>query len=149
MAQLLHFDPSKRIKMKPIKSDKVPITKEMLFGVRNELSAKIAGQSARTTRVEKRMDTIEKRMDALEKRMGNLEKRMDNLEQSMANLILEMQRLTAEVHRIGLLVEQQNANNRYVLDGYAMIYDRQDKLDDRQIKFEQALNKYILSQKDM
>lgn len=31
--------------------------------------------------------------------------------------------MKSEIHRIALLVEEQNAKNTYVLDGYAQIYD--------------------------
>lgn len=40
-------------------------------------------------------------------------------------------RLQADIHRIALLVEDQNARNKFVLDGYASIYDRQEKLESR------------------
>lgn len=31
--------------------------------------------------------------------------------------------MRSEIHRIGLLVEEQNACNKYALDGYAQLYD--------------------------
>lgn len=43
----------------------------------------------------------------------------------------EFQGLKAEVHRIGLLVEEQNARNIFVLDGYQQIYHSQKDLSDR------------------
>lgn len=39
----------------------------------------------------------------------------------------EFHNLRAEVHRVALLVEEQNARNRFVMDGYAQLYDLIDK----------------------
>ncbi|MBX3020949.1 MAG: hypothetical protein KF799_04675 [Bdellovibrionales bacterium] len=35
----------------------------------------------------------------------------------------DLSSLKSELHRIGLLVEEQNARNKYVLDGYAQLYE--------------------------
>jgi hypothetical protein len=39
------------------------------------------------------------------------------------------QEIKADVHRIGLVVEQQRAENRFALDGYTNLYDRVAKLE--------------------
>jgi hypothetical protein len=33
--------------------------------------------------------------------------------------------LTAQIHRLGVLMEEQNARNAFVLDGYASLFERQ------------------------
>lgn len=35
----------------------------------------------------------------------------------------EMHGMKSELHRVALLVEEQNARNKYVMDGYAQLYD--------------------------
>ena len=35
----------------------------------------------------------------------------------------DIHQIKSELHRVALLVEEQNARNKYVMDGYAQIYD--------------------------
>jgi len=41
----------------------------------------------------------------------------------------DAEKVLAAVHRVGLLVEEQNARNKYVLDGYTSLSDRLDKVE--------------------
>jgi hypothetical protein len=42
-------------------------------------------------------------------------------------------KVISEVHRIGLLVEEQNARNKFVLDGYTSLSDRLDKAENKNL----------------
>lgn len=35
----------------------------------------------------------------------------------------KIEEVKSEVHRVALLVEEQNARNKYVMDGYAQLYE--------------------------
>lgn len=70
----------------------LPVTRSMLYGVRDELAARI--------------DETNARIDQLSARMDQLSARMDQLEASTR----------ASARRIETLVEEQESRNRVVLD---------------------------------
>ena len=142
----------------PRKSKDIPVTQEMLFEVRDELTFKISALEtsvmgeintlslrtdlrfqqvdwrfekleARMDALEVRMDDIEQRMERLEQRMENLEHRMEHLEKRMDRLESKIDLMRSEIHRIALLVEEQNSRNKFVLDGYAQIHRRQGEFE--------------------
>ena len=45
------------------------------------------------------------------------------LKSQFGHLKADFGQLKSELHRVALLVKEQNARNRYVMDGYAQIYD--------------------------
>jgi hypothetical protein len=53
-----------------------------------------------------------------------MEERLNHrMDSGFQGLRSEMHSMKSEMHRIALLVEEQNARNKYVMDGYAQIYD--------------------------
>ncbi len=48
------------------------------------------------------------------------------LNSNRSEMNAKFEKLLSEVHRIGLLVEEQNARNKFVLDGYTSLSDRID-----------------------
>lgn len=48
-------------------------------------------------------------------------------ESNFSKLLGEMQQVLSEVRRVGVLVEEQNARNKFVLDGYTLLSDRLDQ----------------------
>ena len=59
--------------------------------------------------------------------------RFEQVGASIADVKSGLEKVLAEVHRVGLMVEEQNARNKYVLDGYTSLSDRLDKVE-KQIK---------------
>jgi hypothetical protein len=55
-------------------------------------------------------------------RFKEVDARFDKVDSSFLKVL-------AEVHRIGLMVEEQNARNKFVLDGYTSLSDRLDKVE--------------------
>lgn len=45
------------------------------------------------------------------------------MESGFLSLRADIHEIKSEFHRVALLVEEQNARNKYVMDGYAQIYD--------------------------
>jgi hypothetical protein len=43
----------------------------------------------------------------------------------------QLHKMAAEISRVGLLVEEQNANNRLVLEGLSGLFHRQDRVEKR------------------
>jgi chromosome segregation ATPase len=115
----------------------------------NGTDEKFLGLEQRLDRVEIRLDKLEVRMDSLERRMDRLEERMDGLGQRMDRLEFEIKKgfseikemilgLTPQVHRQTALYEEQNSCNRFVLDGYAQLYEEQKKINARLERLETA-----------
>jgi chromosome segregation ATPase len=120
MAQVLQFAPAKRSKMKPQKSDQVPITKEMLYGVRSELSAKIAGQSARTTQLTKNLKSFEDRMNA---KFDGVVSRFDGIDARLNGIDARFESIDARFESIDARFESIDAR----LNGMDKRFDAMDK----------------------
>lgn len=87
------------------KSDDIPATKKMLEETRDELKSSI-------TSVKLDISSVRQEMKS-----------------GFDGIRSEIKELTAAVHRSLALHEEQNARNKYVLDGYQSIHDRQDQLE--------------------
>jgi len=94
----------------PLKSPDIPVTQAMLVKVRDELKSDISSVRSEVKALEQKMDARFSRVDS---RFSQMDAKFD--------------KVISEVHRIGLLVEEQNARNKYVLDGYGLLNDRIDK----------------------
>ena len=97
----------KSIRIPSARSEDQPATRKMLSLVRDELSRKM----------ESGFGKLEARMGSFEARMGGFEARFLDLE--------------AGNSRMQLLFEEQNANNRIVLEGLQALWQRQDSLERR------------------
>lgn len=118
----------------PRKSSDIPITIKMLKearfelkheinSLRYEMKAEFKGARAGTAKVQANLHQLQTNFDMLQ---ANFDQLQANFENGQSNLL-------SAVHRVGLLVEEQNAKNNYVLDGYASLSDRIDKIE-KQIK---------------
>jgi len=115
----------------PVKSDDVPVTKRMLFEVRDELSSKFAALEHRIDRRFKNVDhqfkTIDAQFKTIDDRFDQVDARFDRLEDQFKELKLD---LRTHLHKTSLLIEEQNARNKFVLDGYQNLFERQDRTED-------------------
>ncbi|MGE3975386.1 MAG: hypothetical protein AB7F59_12755 [Bdellovibrionales bacterium] len=118
--------------VKPVRKKQVPATQDMLFEVRNELKSDIK-------RLDLKVGGLEKCIDGTEQR---LETKIDGVEQRLTlKMDTQFYELKSIIHKLTLIVEEQNARNVYVLDGYANLYDRQDRLESRMSDFEKKWSK--------
>lgn len=97
---------------KPKKSSDLYVTQEQFKEGIAELKSSIVS-------VDHKVDSLESRMDSLDSRMDSLESKFDS----------KFEKVFEHLHGIKLLVEEQNARNKFVLDGYTSLYARQDKLE--------------------
>jgi len=67
--------------------------------------------------------------DELKAHINSLELRIDSLE---AKIDSHAAKVSAEVSRMVALYEEQNHRNKTVLEAYQQLYDRQDRLEQRQ-----------------
>jgi hypothetical protein len=103
----------------PRKSPDIPVTQEMLNEARNELKHEIT-----SFRLE--VDSRFKRVDAA---IAKVQSDVAKVQSDVAKVQSDVAKVLAAVHRVGLLVEEQNARNKYVLDGYTSLSDRLDKIE--------------------
>ena len=138
--------PKPRLKS-PRKSGAVPVIKEMLDEARHELKHEIVSFRFEVGAGFKRVDAavLDVRSDVEKVETGVLKVRAE-VEDVKASVLevradieevrsdikwvrSDMEKVLSAVHRVGLLVEEQNARNKFVLDGYAQLYDRLNHLE--------------------
>ncbi len=111
--------PKKPANLGPIRIPKAkptdyPATRGMLDRTRQELKAEIKGVKAEIKGVR-----------------SELNAKIDGVR---SELKAEIASLRASVERTNLLVEEQNANNRIVLEGLQALWQRQDRLEAAQMR---------------
>ena len=132
---------------RPRKSANVPVTKAMLYKVRDELKSETSSirhdlkafrsdMSSRFHNVDSKFDGmnskfhgIDSRFDEMNAKFHNVDSRFDDLDSKFHKVMAEIQKLTGEVHNTRLLMEEQNSKNIFVLDGYTSLSDRLSKLE--------------------
>lgn len=111
-----------------MKAKDVPVTQKMLFGVRDELIER--NNSLR--------DILTSKTSSLEGKFSSLDSKISSVESRLSAAIHETK---AEVYRLAVLVEEQNAQNRIVLDGLTGLFGRQDRVEKRVDDLEKVLLK--------
>jgi chromosome segregation ATPase len=106
--------PTRIRKHQPARSADIPVTKAMLDEAREELKHQIT-----SVKLE-----LNAKIEALDAKIGTVDSKIGTMD-SKIEIVL------AAVHRVGLLVEEQNARNKFVLDGYTSLNDRLEKLERR------------------
>ena len=95
------------------RSRDLPASMGMLYEVRDEMRSGFRAVDFRMNGLEKRMDGLNSRMDGLDSRMDGLDSRMGAFDHKLDRHHAETQ---AKLHQMHLLLEEQNARNKYVLD---------------------------------
>lgn len=127
-----------RVSHKPKKSQQIPVIQEMLLEVRSELKHDISALDkkmdsrfskvdARFNKMEARFNEIDARFNEIDARFDEVNARFDEVHSKFHQQDSKFEKILSEIHRIGLLVEEQNARNKFVLDGYTSLNDRLDR----------------------
>ncbi len=66
------------------------------------------------------------------------------LESKINQVESKIELVLSEIHRMAILMEEQNSRNKFVLDGYASLYERQDRLELRFDAHEKNIEDLIL-----
>jgi len=131
---------------RPLKSGEVPATMNVVHSVRDELNHKIDSvktelhhkiDSVKTelnhkidsvkTELNHKIDSVKTELNhKIDSVNADLSGKMDSLNTKMDT---GFNHLSNQIHQIKILMEEQNARNRYVLDGYASLYERQERLE--------------------
>ncbi len=115
--------PKKRlnpIKIPRADADSQPASRKMLSLVRDELN-----ETIEQVRIELKEDIRKVRIELT----GEIEQVRGDVAQFRAEMKINFSEIRAITHRTSLLVEEQNANNRIVLEGLQALWQRQDRLE--------------------
>lgn len=142
------------IKIPSARAADQPATRGMLHLVRDELKSEIRGINRRLDSmdskfdgihstlkehdsifdsikrrfdaVDARFDAVDTRFDAVDARFSKVDARFNELEAKMDSKFDE---LKSESFRMRALLEEQNANNRIVLEGLQLMWQRQERIE--------------------
>ena len=137
-------------KHSPARPVDVPATKGMLDESREELKHEITSARLEIRAVEAKVDALNAKLDAKSNALDTkidalgtrLDAKIDALRAEMDSRFklvdvrfdrtdAKIENVLAAVHRVALRVEEQNARNIFVLDGYTSLNDRVEKLEKR------------------
>ena len=76
-----------------------------------------------------------------------LEAKINQVESKINQVESKIELVLSEINRMAILMEEQNSRNKFVLDGYASLYDRQDRLETRMNSHVQDIESFILKQR--
>jgi hypothetical protein len=114
--------------MKTAKRNSVPVTAQMLHELQDETKNGFKKFDARFKRVDARLRQVDARFDKVDARFDSMDARFDNMDAKFDELKHEIK---ADIHRLGLLIEEQNARNVFVLDGLTSLFNRQDRIEQK------------------
>lgn len=109
----------KKKKSPTLKSKDLPATQGMVLKLQAQVKADLRSLEKKTEAQFKQVDARFKLVDA---RFDQVDARLSQVESQIAAVL-------SEVHRIALMMEEQNSRNRYVLEGYDQVYQRQERLE--------------------
>jgi chromosome segregation ATPase len=141
--------PSPKAKPSAPTADEVPVTRGMLTGVRTELFQRIdQGREearAENQRLDGKIDAVRAEIHELR---AELKGDIHRLDATIHEVKAEIHEVKAEIHevkagmaRIEVLVEEQNARNRSVLDGITALLSRQNQVEQRVVQVEDTVRK--------
>ena len=130
---MLHLTVMKQTRInKPKKSKDVPVTQSMLNEFKEELREMFKSFAKE---IKSEIHGLRSEVHGLKSEVHSLRSEIHGLkseDQSIRSQVVKIESnthsLKAEVHRLGLLIEEQNARNIIVLDGYQQIYHSQQEL---------------------
>jgi chromosome segregation ATPase len=126
----------------PLKAADVPVTRAMLGGVRTELLQRIdqAREEAKegTQKLDAKIDGVKAELKA---DIHKVKTELHEVKADLHNVKGAVHGMQAQMARIELLVEEQNARNKIVLDGIAALLSRQDQVEQRMAQVEDTIRK--------
>lgn len=125
--------------IRPKKSGQIPATSKMLARTRAELKSNIT-----TVRLEmragfKKLDArMDARFNAVDARFKQVDAKFDALIAKMDKMAIQQSETNAKIERALAIYEEQDARNKFVLDGYSGLDFKLDKIKKRLCNLEDA-----------
>ena len=95
------------------------------------IEAKINGQDAKFKSIDARFNKVDEKFKLIDARFDKIDERFKLIDARFDKMEARFDKVDANIHEIKLLVEEQNANNKYVLDALVNIYDRQERVESK------------------
>jgi len=129
----------KTIRIPSAKSGDQPATRKMLGLVRDELKHDIRAldqkMEAGFAKIESRFESIDSRFASIDSRFASIDSqfvsidsRFDSMESNLESLEFKLGSQISEVHalltRMSMMMEEQKANNRIVLEGHQLLWEK-------------------------
>ena len=138
-----------------LKTSELPATQLMLTTLRKQIKSEINSLEKKLdskfnqvdsqfSQVESRFSQVESRFNQVESRFNQVDSKISQVESKINQVDSKIELVLAEMHRMAILVEEQNSKNNFVLDGYASLYERQDRLELRFDAHEKNIEDLIL-----
>jgi chromosome segregation ATPase len=103
------------------KSGEIPVTKNLLDLTEQKLTSQITSlrleMKAGFTRIDSRFTSIESKFTSIESKFTGMDAKFASLDAKLSGMMA--------------LLEEQNSRNRYVLDGYTSLNDKQESTEAR------------------
>jgi uncharacterized protein YPO0396 len=138
--------PARAVKPTTPTAGEVPVTSAMLAGVRSEVLHRIdqSREEARadTTRLDGKIDSVKVELKTDIQRLdGTIDALRAELKAGIHEVKADIHEVKASVVRIEVLVEEQNARNKIVLDRITALLSRQNQLEQRVTDVEETVRK--------
>ena len=72
---------------------------------------------------------MDSKIAGLDSKISGLDSKISGVNSEVGGIHSKLSALQADFHRVGVLVEEQNARNAIVLDGYASLFERQERVE--------------------
>jgi archaellum component FlaC len=113
LLEFLRMKRKAKISVKPVRSSQTPTTSAMLYEMEERLNH----------RMDKGFHRLTTDIQDIKADIGGIKAEIGGIKADIGDIKVEMSGMKSELHRVALLVEEQNARNKYVMDGYAQLYE--------------------------
>ncbi|MCB0351207.1 MAG: hypothetical protein KDD38_08490 [Bdellovibrionales bacterium] len=133
----------------PKKSPDIPVTKKYWDELRAELKSDATSINLRLSSVDAKVDALHMEMNSkfekvnsrfeemnskfqeVNSRFGEINSKFEKVNSRFEEVNSNFEKILAVTHRTNALVEAQEDRNRYVLDGYTQLFQRQEILEEK------------------
>jgi chromosome segregation ATPase len=110
------------------KEDAQPATRKMLYIVRDELKSEIRSNGSKTDSLDAKINSLDSKVDSLDLKIDSLDLKMNSLDAKIdhldAKLDARFSEVKADFHYIKLMLENDQANRKIVLEGHQLLWQR-------------------------
>ena len=125
--------PNENRSVKPLKSFELPVSQQMLYGVRDELKSDLASfrleVRSEAKKVDARFDEVAGKFKNVDARFDEVVGKFKNVDARFDQVLSKLEVQSAQNHRMLTLLEEQEHRNKYVLDGHTSPNDRLEPLE--------------------
>ena len=135
--------------LRPRKSNTIPVNKALLNATAREIKSEITSVILAVKSVDQKISSLDHKIESANQKISSLDHKIESVDKKVdafkdemnsrfslvdaqfSSMDSKFEKLMAVVHRTNAIVEEQNAKNQFVLDGYASLYAIQKDLDQR------------------